>query len=88
MASGTPSSRLGTSRAVALFGLGCVLGGLAPAYPAALVVEEVLGGSAPPAAGIAWPPEVLKGVYLSFWAASSDRYVATVTKLAGDGLIK
>ncbi len=96
--------QLGTSLIVALCGLGCVPGGLVPAYPAALVVEGVPSGSAqqlsqrelpgttaaaetPPWVATAWPPAVLKGIYLSFWSASSDRRIGAVTKLAGDGLI-
>lgn len=41
----------------------------------------------PPSTGIAWPPAVLKGIYLSFWSASSNRSIGAVTKLAGGGLI-
>ena len=40
-----------------------------------------------PSAGIAWPPDTLKGIYLSFWSAGSDHRVGRVTKLAGHGLI-
>ncbi len=42
---------------------------------------------APPEAGIAWPPGVLKGIYLSFRSASSERGVGAATKLAANGLI-
>lgn len=53
--------------------------------------EEPPAGDAPvathPSAGIAWPPGVLKGIYLSFWSAGSDVRVGEVTKLAGNGLI-
>ena len=37
--------------------------------------------------GVSWPPDTLKGIYLSFWSAGSGRRVGKVTKLAGNGWI-